>query len=153
MLQQEVYRLCASILVLRRSGTRIEVLLLHKPRKRDSWQLPQGGQEAGETLEQAALRELREEAGISAEVLGESSVVYQYDFPASYRRFRPDNVCGQRLRFILARLPRGETVQVDHREIDRYLWVDPAQLHQYIRRQEYLAVVRQVVEEGKALLD
>jgi len=131
----------------------VEVLLLHKPRKRDAWQLPQGGQEEGESLEEAAQRELKEEAGISVGVLGRSAQVYQYDFPASYRRFRPDNVCGQRVQFVFACLEDGQTVHVDEDEIDDHVWVVSEQLHKYIRRKEYLNYVRRVVEEGKRLVD
>ncbi len=59
----DVYRSAASLIVLRprRGGSGDpQMLLLHKPRKRDAWQLPQGGCEEGETIEQAALRELME---------------------------------------------------------------------------------------------
>ena len=144
------YRSCASIVVYSTDGE--EVLLLHKPRKRDAWQLPQGGEEKGESLEEAAKRELKEEAGVSAEVFGRSANVYQYDFPASYRRFRPDNVCGQRIEFVFARLKDGETVQVDEDEIDDHVWVLPEQIGKYIKRKEYLGFVRKIVEEGKGLL-
>ena len=53
----DTYRSAASILVLRnakRGGVKHELLLVHKPRKKDAWQLPQGGMEEGETPEQGA---------------------------------------------------------------------------------------------------
>ncbi|MDD5623754.1 MAG: NUDIX domain-containing protein [Candidatus Peribacteraceae bacterium] len=148
----DVYRACASILVLRPKEGDVEVLLLHKPRKRDSWQLPQGGREEGETTEQTALRELQEEAGLSVTVLGRSARVYQYDFPPSYRRFRPDNVCGQRIEFVLARAPDDAVITVDGREIDRFAWVKPQDLSRSIKRKEYLSIIRGLLEEGRELL-
>lgn len=157
---KEVYRRAASIVVLRQSAVcapegcldAYQVLLLRKPRKNDAWQLPQGGMEGEENVEQAALRELQEEAGIEiATILGESAEVYQYDFPGSFRRFRPDNVRGQLIRFIIATVPPETAVTVDQQEIDSYAWIDPEQLQLYIKRKEYLQLVRRVVEEAVAL--
>ena len=45
----------------------LDVVLIHRPRY-DDWTLPKGKVDAGETYEQAALREVREEASIVAEI-------------------------------------------------------------------------------------
>jgi len=148
----DVYRACASLVVFRPSGADFQVLLLRKPRKKDSWQLPQGGVEKGESLEGAALRELREEAGIDAKIIGRSDTVYQYDFPPSYRRFRPDNVRGQRIQFVFATVPADARIQVDAQEIDAFVWVSPAELANYLHRQQYLEIVHSLVAEGAHLL-
>ena len=59
-----------------------EILLVHKPRKRDDWQLPQGGMEGDETPEMTARRELMEETGLKAgDAIHTSDGVYTYDFP------------------------------------------------------------------------
>lgn len=49
------------------------------------WQFPQGGVDAGEDLEAAARRELREETGaVSASLLGRTDGWVAYDFPEGY---------------------------------------------------------------------
>ena len=158
----EVYRQSASIVVLRpvsvcapggECGTVYEVLLLHKPRKRDNWQLPQGGMERGETLEQSALRELKEESGLdSVTIVGKSEEVHQYDFPVSYRKHRPDNVRGQRIQFVFAVANAEARVHVDEKEIDGHVWVLPEDLHRYILRTEYLRLVEKIAREAVGLL-
>ncbi len=152
---KEVYRSAASVLLLRLApkGEGYQILLLRKPRKRDAWQLPQGGREEGETIEQAAMRELNEEAGIEhAKVLGRSKQIYQYDFPGSYRRFRPDHVRGQKIEFVIALTDPETPVQVDGKEVNKFVWVFPSQLRLYVKRKEYLMLIQRVCEEAKQLL-
>lgn len=53
--------------VWRRHGGRIEIVLVHRPRY-DDWTLPKGKVDPGESYEEAALREVQEEASILAEI-------------------------------------------------------------------------------------
>ncbi len=151
---QEAYRIAASALVFRPAASGgLEVLLLHKPRKRDAWQLPQGGAEEGESVPQTAMRELQEEASLTdVEYLGTSEEVYQYDFPASFRRFRPDHIRGQRINYIFLLAKPDAAVIVDGKEVDDFLWIKPDRVHHHIRRKEYLALVRRLLEEGRQFL-
>lgn len=138
------------MVLLRSSAEGVEVLLLHKPRKRDAWQLPQGGMEEGEDVRKAAFRELQEEAGIAqVTMLGQSREVYQYDFPASYRRFRPDNVRGQHIAFVFAAVPSSVTVTVDRKEVDNFAWVSAEHLPRYIRRPAYRDLVQHLLREAE----
>lgn len=105
--------------------------------------------EGSETPEDCAVRELQEEAGLSgAAILGRSSLIYQYDFPASYRRFRPDNVCGQKIHFVYGTIGRDAVVQVDNNEVNRFKWVTIDQFPKYLKRPEYLQLAQNLYEEA-----
>jgi putative (di)nucleoside polyphosphate hydrolase len=149
---KDVYRSCASVAVFRKNGEQIEMLLVHKPRKKDAWQLPQGGVEEGESTQEAAAREIMEEAGIAPEIFGSSDHVYTYDFPASYRRFRPDNVCGQTVEYFFGELPMGVDVTVDQEEIDSFTWVTRKKIPKYLKRKAYLKLAMNLYDDGVALL-
>jgi 8-oxo-dGTP pyrophosphatase MutT (NUDIX family) len=59
--------------VVRQAGGRREFLLV-RARRSQAWVFPKGHVEEGESLEQAAVREVGEEAGVDAEVVGEAGV-------------------------------------------------------------------------------
>src|SRR5258708_13932008 len=74
------YRPCVGIMLINREG------LVFVGRRIDQtvegWQMPQGGIDEGETPAEAALRELKEEAGTDkAEILREMDVWLTYDLP------------------------------------------------------------------------
>lgn len=95
------------------------------------------------------MRELKEEAGLDGcRVFGTSKRVYQYDFPESFRRFRPDNVKGQRIEYVFALVPWDAAVRVDRVEVDGFVWADKSQLGKYIRRKEYLNLAQELYEEA-----
>ena len=147
-----VYRQCASAFVERVTPQGTEVLLVHKPRKCDAWQLPQGGMEDGETCIDAAKRELEEETCLcDIDVLAESTQTYQYDFPESFRKERPDNVCGQCVHFVFMRKTSDEPVKVDNTEIDAHVWVHPEHFHEFVIRPEYKEMLKRLVEERRQL--
>ncbi|KAL0093723.1 hypothetical protein F4703DRAFT_1830921 [Phycomyces blakesleeanus] len=62
-------------------------LLIKKPRKDHAWQFPQGGSEPGETVVEAALRELKEECGSDLKVKVNTKDIigaYKYRFPVEF---------------------------------------------------------------------
>jgi 8-oxo-dGTP pyrophosphatase MutT (NUDIX family) len=70
--------------VYRRDGEQVEVILAARRTRRGdiAWGLAKGGIEPDETLEQAAVREVREETGIEAEIessLGDTRYFYVWE--------------------------------------------------------------------------
>lgn len=156
------YRKAVSVLIFRpalpaKEGESVqdpyEFLIVHKARKRDAWQLPQGGMEPGETIVETGRREVREETGIELnDHLHESACVYTYDFPKEFlKRYRPINA-GQTLAFVSFLVPRDVVVTVDRREIDAYRWISFPLLTKYITRKEYVVVIDQVYRDSLACL-
>jgi 8-oxo-dGTP diphosphatase len=61
----DLVRAAGGLLLRPGSGGALEVALVHRP-KYDDWSFPKGKLVAGETFEEAALREVEEETGYRA---------------------------------------------------------------------------------------
>jgi len=130
------YRPCAGVLLFNRVG---EVFVARRidtvgTALAQAWQMPQGGIDKGEDPEQAALRELAEETGVSsAEVVGRTADWLPYDFPdeilanASLGKWR-----GQKQLWFACRFT-GSDGEIDleahgEPEFDRWRWAPLADL-------------------------
>jgi putative (di)nucleoside polyphosphate hydrolase len=133
------YRECVGIMLINRQGLvwvgrRVPKWL--GDRSAHIWQMPQGGIDAGEDEEAAALRELAEETAVrSVEVLGATPGWLAYDLPAELigialkGRYR-----GQRQKWFAMRFT-GPDSEIDIRardgrkaEFDAWRWADVAEV-------------------------
>lgn len=126
------YRPCVGVMLVNHEGLAFVGKRIDN-REGDFWQMPQGGIDEGEDLRAAALRELAEETGVTAdlvELVGQTSAEMCYDLPAELMgklwggRYR-----GQRQYWTLARFT-GVDAQVrldahDPPEFCEWKWIDP----------------------------
>ena len=128
--------------VIRRRGAdgRLEVALVHRPKYRD-WTLPKGKLEEGESHEEAALREVEEETGLSCRLERELE-------PVSYTdpKGRPKTV-----RYWVMSVVGGEFRE--NREVDELRWLsraDAAEMLTHDRDQSTLeALEREERQQGE----
>ena len=138
------YRENASI-IARKNG---KYLLVRKPRKHHAWQFPQGGVEAGESLEAAAKREFMEEVGCDCVEIAKEVGVYQYDFPAEFQNnLRYEKFRGQKVHLFLAEFTGEENaIHVNEKEIVEARFVKPEELEELIESPEYLQIIQNILK-------
>ncbi len=147
------FRPCVGIMLLNQAG---EVFVGNRvDTDDDTWQMPQGGIDKGESPRQAALRELKEEIGTDrVEVLAEASRWFDYELPGKLsRRIWKGRYRGQtQLWFAMRFLGTDEDIVLDrhHREFTAFQWVPIDRLVELIIPFKR-AVYQQVVGEFRAL--
>ncbi len=115
---QTVEQVSAGGVVFRGAGLNPEVVIVRiVPEMR--WQLPKGIIDEGETIEGAAVREVREESGVVAELL-EPIETIEYWFTA--KRDGQQRRYHKFVHFFLMRFVSGETADHDD-EVDEARWV------------------------------
>ncbi len=122
------YRPCVGVVLINPAG------LIFAGQRRDSdipaWQMPQGGIDNGETPQQAALRELWEETGVTADLvtpLAEAPDWISYDLPADLiGKVWKGKYRGQRQRWFAMRYHgRDDQINIvtDHPEFSHWRWI------------------------------
>src|SRR4051794_32254730 len=127
----------AGAAVFRRGDAGPEWAVIHRPRY-DDWSLPKGKLDPGEDFEQAAVREVEEEIGVSGELGAELP-------PTSYR----DNKGRAKLvRYWLMEAPTDDAPFTPNDEVDELRWLPAGEALAaltYARDRELLAAATEAV--------
>jgi len=123
------YRPNVAALILNPGGS---LLICERSNMPGAWQFPQGGVDNGESIEQALIREVREEVGLGKndyEIL-ESREGYRYLYPPEVRerKIRKNGNHGQEQTYFLCKLkPTAPAINVHQtpQEFGAYRWIPP----------------------------
>jgi 8-oxo-dGTP diphosphatase len=96
-----------------------QILIVHRPKYND-WSFPKGKADPGESIEETALREVREETGIDARIIDHLPAV-RYIYEGNERNPRRKVV-----HYFLME-PLSGSIAVNEHEIDGAEWIDPGQ--------------------------
>ncbi len=102
-------------------------ILMIRRSDNDNWAVPGGGMDLGESIADAAIREVREETGIEVEVIG---LVGIYTNPRHVIEYTSDGEVRQEFSVVFTAKPVGGEVAPSSESLE-VRWVDPADLGNY----------------------
>ncbi|WP_346844838.1 NUDIX hydrolase [uncultured Rothia sp.] len=109
----EVDVTAAGCLIWRYTKEELKVLLIHRPHY-DDWSWPKGKVDEGETVPEAAIREVREEVGLNV-TLGVPLAVTSYKVKQGHKD----------VYYWAAQVDPTHKAQADGKEVDKLRWVTP----------------------------
>ena len=136
-------RVSAGGVAYRAAEGSFEIAVIRSARE-SRWQLPKGIVDPGETNEQAAIREVREEAGIDCELLEKiDSIDYWYVDRWSAEPVRVH----KNVHFYLMKYLKGDIAHHDH-EVDEVRWVPVEEAGKILA----FSAEKQVVKKAKEMI-
>jgi 8-oxo-dGTP pyrophosphatase MutT (NUDIX family) len=127
----------AGIIVFRRAGAEcLFLLILSRLTKRPLWEFPKGGVDEGETVLQAALRELHEETGIHE---SEVRLIPEFERTEDYRftsgRSDRRSLIHKQVTYFLGETQKAEIV-LSAKESSEFAWLNIADATKRLRYKE-----------------
>jgi len=133
--------LAAGGVVLRAGSDGPEVVLAGRDADR-TWGFPKGTPDRGESIEETALREVREESGLDVRII-ESLGTMEYWFAVGGERIH------KIVHFFLMEATGGDTSRHDH-EYDQVRWVGADEARRMLTFDSYRAILERALEVSPA---
>lgn len=130
-----LYEKSCGAIVIYKSGDHCKILLVRNHNGRN-YSFPKGHVEQGETEEQTAIREVKEETGLDITIIPSFREVADY---CPFGKIR------KRVVFFMAQTMSDE-VHIQEEEIDSYIWVDLNEAHHRCTYDNDLRVIRKARE-------
>ena len=158
MIRKISYRIGVGIVLINNKkkifvGKRIDV-------KNESWQMPQGGINKGESYEKAAFRELYEETGIKkAKIVIKSKKWFKYSIPSSInKKLWGKKYTGQKQKWFVMKFQGNEkkdiNLNVHKAEFNQWKWVNIDNLEKLIisfKKEMYKLIIKEIANKIKIL--
>ena len=158
MIRINSYRIGVGIILLNKKkkvfvGKRIDI-------KSEAWQMPQGGINKDEKLEDAAYRELYEETGIKkAKIILKSKKWFQYSIPLPLRKkLWKGRYLGQKQKWFLMKFGGNEkkdiNLNINKAEFCNWKWVNLNELENLIvpfKKKMYKKIIKEFESKIKEL--
>lgn len=129
------YRQCVGIVLANADGKVFAAQRIDSPQENPAWQMPQGGIDKGESAEQAAFRELREETGVTPDLVTLDAMTddwLPYDLPHDLvPKIWKGRYRGQEQKWALMRFAGPDSaidIAGEHPEFSAWAWKDPAEV-------------------------
>ena len=125
-----------------------EVLIVHRsPERGGYWHVVAGGVEPGETVEEAAERELLEETGLTAKVMARLNVMYAYSLseePADRQSLYDPSVANAEVTCFHVTAPDDWEPNLDS-EHDGHRWCEPSEACSALRWPDTAEALRKLL--------
>ena len=145
---ETVHQHSAGGVAVRRNSGNADAIAIIRTSEEGRWQLPKGIIDPGESPEQAAIREVREEAGIDCEIIAPVETI-EYWFVASYDG--PKKRYHKKVSFFLMNYISGDVADHDQ-EVTEARWVsfeEALSMLAYQNEKDVVSKARELARSGK----
>jgi 8-oxo-dGTP pyrophosphatase MutT (NUDIX family) len=115
----------------------------------DYWKFPGGGLEEGENHEQAAIREVKEELGLDAEVVAVTEIKQEFMWPEALIEKNEFRYKGQQRSYVVLKLKSNE-INLQEEEIAEFKWLNQESVMEYFKfdnmKEDFKNVVKKFPE-------